>query len=273
MSPARVAFLIPLLSYLSTPVGLALAQDKPNDAANQNATQVKPGGIDQIGGPAGAPAQPRSAPGERTSTSVVTPQPGGIQITNTLTVSPPAAPPPAPAAQQPATPMQQPMQQMTPGAASPPAPPPVGAVQRRRTRMPEGSPRGTELVRYERKIRTGLTAAGVTMFATSYGLTVIAAAAVGTDCDPGASDLGCTTARWPLFIPVAGPFIQMGYLDGGNQGTARGLLALDGVLQAGGAVMAIVGVIAPKKVAIPVLTAGRFRVAPAGSGLMAMGSF
>lgn len=237
---------------------------------------------------AAAPARAEAALPPQT-----TPLPQGIQITNTLTVYPSAAgpypatvtttaaPPPSVIINTPPSP--------PPGPApSPPAvlsaPPPPAAASERAPRVEErappsegrrsGQPAG---VKYEHRMRSGLLGSGATLFLLSYGLSVVSAASFSTDCDPNTAQLGCTTQRWPLFVPVAGPFIQMGSLSGTNSGTARALLAVDGVLQAGGAAMALVGLLVPKRVAVPTVFAGRVRFSPltgaGGSGLLALGTF
>lgn len=234
---------------------------------------------------AGAPARAEAALPPQT-----TPLPQGIQITNTLTVYPSAAGPyPATvtttAAPPPSVIINTPP---APAAPSPPAvlsaPPPPGSAAERAPRVEERAPPGEARrsgqpagVKYEHRMRSGILGSGATLFLLSYGLSVVSAASFSTDCDPNSAQLGCTTQRWPLFIPVAGPFIQMGSLNGTNSGTARALLAMDGVLQAGGAAMALVGLLVPRRVAVPTVFAGRVRFSPlsgaAGSGLLALGTF
>lgn len=247
----RIAVVFFVFEGLISPIALARAEEKADantPASNQTAQSPR--------GATTSPA-PAASPGATTAVPQSPAAPSGIQITNTQTVNPPVGLPP-----------------MQPGAVAPPMPaapaaPSTPAV-REVEKAPGASPRSTAdprtqrglPFRYERHIRPGLTAAGVTLWVTSYALTILSAAIVGTNCDPGNAELGCTSARWPLFIPVAGPFVQMGYLEGTNSGTARALLAVDGVLQAGGAAMALIGLLAQKKVLVPVFTAGRFRLTP-----------
>jgi hypothetical protein len=94
----------------------------------------------------------------------------------------------------------------------------------------------------------GLFGSGLTLFLASYVATVIANGVINNDvCNANATSngaaatLGCRTSTWPLYVPLAGPWIQMGYLSGSNVTDGRLLLALDGVSQASGLVMMIVG--------------------------------
>ena len=94
--------------------------------------------------------------------------------------------------------------------------------------------------------RTGLIVGGLVTFGLSYGASVVAGAVKNDTCDSkygtDTSSYICRTQTWPLNVPLAGPFIQMGYVEGRGQNTIRALLAIDGVVQAGGLVMALVGI-------------------------------
>lgn len=141
---------------------------------------------------------------------------------------------------------------------------------------PRGALLGSQPVGYEYQPRYGLLASGLTLFGVSYLTTVIAAAAVGNRCISNQDfSLGCKTADWPIYIPVAGPFIQMGYLTGPGTGAGRALLAVDGVLQTGGIIMAIAGAASGRRV--PVYISKNVQLTPwagqAGAGLFAVGSF
>jgi hypothetical protein len=109
------------------------------------------------------------------------------------------------------------------------------------------------------RARSGLIAGGITMFAVPYLVSVLVGA--------GNADTGSDNA---LYIPVLGPFIQMGNekQNAGNCSTYSGFtscyggysassvaladvaLAVDGVLQTVGAVMFIVGIAVPKTVLV-----------------------
>jgi hypothetical protein len=141
---------------------------------------------------------------------------------------------------------------------------------------PRGVVVGTQPVGYEYKPRYGLIASGLTLFGVSYLTTVIAAAAVGNRCVSNQDfALGCKTADWPIYIPVAGPFIQMGYLTGPGTGAGRALLAIDGVLQTSGVILAIVGAASGKRQ--PVYVSKNVQISPwagqTGAGLFAVGRF
>lgn len=97
----------------------------------------------------------------------------------------------------------------------------------------------------ETRVRGGLIAGGAAMFGAAY-LPSLLAAAIGSDvCD---NLTNCHNSLWPLYIPVAGPFIALGTVPGSATGTV--FLLIDGALQAGGAAMLIVGIASPKTVLV-----------------------
>lgn len=164
----------------------------------------------------------------------------------------------------------QPGQPYDPNQPPPAYPPPTYAAPMPPQRVP---------IRYELRPRYGLIAGGASMLGAMYlitaiaGLATVAASDIAREvgCDGGA---GCPTAAWPLFVPVAGPFIQMGYLSGAGANTARVLLAFDGMVQLGGLAMIIAGSLARKKVPV---YAQRFQLLPmasaGGGGLLAQARF
>ena len=90
------------------------------------------------------------------------------------------------------------------------------------------------------RARVGLIAGGATMFGVPYLISVLVAA--------GGADSQCCTA---MYVPVVGPFIEMGNLHSGDASAdAVGgvFLAIDGVLQAVGVAMFIYGIAVPKTV-------------------------
>ena len=95
--------------------------------------------------------------------------------------------------------------------------------------------------------RTGLIIGGLVTFGVAYATSVVAGSIKEDHCDqlkdPSDSYI-CRTQSWPVYVPLAGPFIQMGYVDGNGKNTVRTLLAIDGVVQVGGAVLALVGIAA-----------------------------
>lgn len=175
----------------------------------------------------------------------------------------PAAPPPPPAAAPPQNTQIINNPTPTPGqvAASPVVVNPA----------PAGEP-----VHYRRRPSVGLISAGATIFTVSYLITVISAAVASDVCNSDAA-LGCREAAWPIYVPVVGPFMQMGYLSGQGANTGRALLAIDGVLQAGGVAMFAAGLVLWGKSEAQAHYSRRFQVAPyttaGGGGLMALGRF
>lgn len=85
-----------------------------------------------------------------------------------------------------------------------------------------------------------LMVSGGTLFAVTYLGTVLGAAIASDVCNAD-SALGCREAKWPIYIPIVGPFIQMGYISGSAANTGRAVLGIDGVLQAAGVGMFIAG--------------------------------
>ena len=64
-----------------------------------------------------------------------------------------------------------------------------------------------------RRMAGKLMAAGGTLFGATYLATVLGAA-IASDVCQADSSLGCRQASWPIYVPVVGPFIQMGYING-----------------------------------------------------------
>jgi hypothetical protein len=91
------------------------------------------------------------------------------------------------------------------------------------------------------RARTGLIAGGATMFGVPYLISILVAA--------GGADGNCCAAMW---IPVVGPFIEMGSLHSDSSSDAVGgiFLAIDGALQAVGVAMFVYGVAVPKTVLV-----------------------
>lgn len=93
--------------------------------------------------------------------------------------------------------------------------------------IPDGYRLGTE------KGGRGLTIAGISVFGGAYFLSLLGAFSSVSD---GGSNSGSYAA---LFIPVIGPWIVLG-TDDSNSGLA-GIMVLDGLAQAAGATMFIIG--------------------------------
>jgi hypothetical protein len=118
----------------------------------------------------------------------------------------------------------------------PPGPPP-GYFQ------PAFQPR---VAGYRMQPRIGLIIAGSVMLGSMWLISAVSGGVAEASCDPtyggGGSSYGCSTSYWPMYIPVLGPFIQMGFLpNDGTQGLALVGLAFDGLVQVSGLVMIIVG--------------------------------
>lgn len=127
--------------------------------------------------------------------------------------------------------------------------------------------------------RTGLVAGGLALSLGTYAVTALAGAIKSDTCRSGSVDTsstGCRTNTWPLYVPLAGPFIQMGYVNGTGAATLRTLLVLDGVVQIGGLAMAVVGALLPGE-RRRVAAIERLHLAPFGSstgaGMAAGGTF
>ncbi|MBX3192694.1 MAG: hypothetical protein KF819_37260 [Labilithrix sp.] len=118
------------------------------------------------------------------------------------------------------------------------------------------------------QIRKGLVIGGSITFGTMYILSVLTGAAMNDS-----KSLTKTDGSY-LFIPVAGPFLQMTRTSTSLGNT---VLAIDGIAQAAGAVMLIVGLTSPKTVLIRNDLA-EIRVTPVrlgqdGNGLGLVGTF
>ena len=123
------------------------------------------------------------------------------------------------------------------------------------------------------RIRKGLVIGGAILLGTMYIFSVLAGAAendvstaFGDDHDHGTF----------LFIPVLGPFLQIGKTDSDNS-TGKAFLVIDGVAQAAGAAMLIGGIVAPKTVLIrndlATISVVPMKVGAAGSGVGFVGKF
>lgn len=110
----------------------------------------------------------------------------------------------------------------------------------------QGVPPGYHL---ETRLRKGPVIAGSIMLGAGYlGSVAAATQFLANEGDDGSD-------AWPLFIPIAGPFITLGNLDfndnewGGLLFVVAGIpLILDGLLQTGGAALLIGGLASPKQI-------------------------
>ncbi|MBS2013356.1 MAG: hypothetical protein JST00_10740 [Deltaproteobacteria bacterium] len=135
------------------------------------------------------------------------------------------------------------------------------------------------------QMRKGLVIGGAITFGVMYLFSVIAGAAIDDSNKTRSVYNGTTYSTVPgksedsgtfLYIPVAGPFLQMTRTD---TATGNVFLAIDGVAQAAGATMLLVGLTSPKTVLIRndlaevKVTPMRMGMDGSGSGLGLVGTF
>lgn len=123
----------------------------------------------------------------------------------------------------------------------------------------------------EAKIRTGLVVGGAVTFGVLYLLSALVGAAIN---DVNKATSSSNDSGDFLFVPVAGPFLQMTKTE---TSTGNVFLAIDGIAQAAGATMLIVGLTSPKTVLVR-NDLGEVRVMPMrmgqnGGGLGLVGTF
>lgn len=123
----------------------------------------------------------------------------------------------------------------------------------------------------ESKIRTGLVVGGAVTFGVLYLLSALVGAAIN---DVNKATNSSNDSGDFLFVPVAGPFLQMTKTE---SSTGNVFLAIDGIAQAAGATMLIVGLTSPKTVLVR-NDLGEVRVTPMrmgqdGTGLGLVGTF
>jgi hypothetical protein len=123
----------------------------------------------------------------------------------------------------------------------------------------------------ETRTRTGLVVGGAVTFGTLYFFSLLVAAAV-SDANRATHSSG-DDANF-LYIPVAGPFLQMTKTE---SSTGNLFLGIDGIAQGAGAAMLIVGITSPKTVLVR-NDLGEVRVTPMrlgqdGNGLGLVGRF
>jgi hypothetical protein len=121
------------------------------------------------------------------------------------------------------------------------------------------------------RVRTGLVVGGSITFGIMYLFSILAAAAMNDSADRkySSSERGDF-----LFVPVAGPFLQMTKTETSSGNT---LLAIDGIAQAAGATMLIVGITSPRTVLVrndlAEVRVTPMQVGQSGSGLGLVGTF
>jgi hypothetical protein len=109
----------------------------------------------------------------------------------------------------------------------------------------------------EVRARTGMIVGGAVTFGVLYLFSVLAAAisadTAKTECSfnsYGSTQTSCDSSNpaAALYIPVAGPFIQMTHAA--NSSSENVMLAIDGIAQAAGAAMFVYGITSPKTVLV-----------------------
>jgi hypothetical protein len=101
----------------------------------------------------------------------------------------------------------------------------------------------------ETRPRRDLAIAGAVTFGIAWGLAAGSATGfmfLSDRLPPAGNGVPFGDVAW-LFVPVAGPFLQM---KAGGDGTVNALLALDGVAQIAGATLIVVGAAWPKTVVV-----------------------
>lgn len=123
----------------------------------------------------------------------------------------------------------------------------------------------------ESRVRTGLVVGGAVTFGVLYLLSALTGAAIN---DVNKATSSNNDSGDFLFVPVAGPFLQMTKTE---SSTGNVFLAIDGIAQAAGATMLIVGITSPKTVLVR-NDLGQVQVMPMrmgkdGAGLGLVGTF
>ena len=96
----------------------------------------------------------------------------------------------------------------------------------------------------ESRVRTGLVVGGAVTFGVLYLISALTGAAIN---DVNKATSSNNDSGDFLFVPVAGPFLQMTKTE---SSTGNVFLAIDGIAQAAGATMLIVGLTSPKTVLV-----------------------
>lgn len=123
----------------------------------------------------------------------------------------------------------------------------------------------------ETRVRSGLVVGGAVTFGVMYLLSVLVGAAIS---DTNRAFNNNKENGDFLYVPVAGPFLQMTKTESSSGNVT---LAIDGIAQAAGATMLIVGITSPKTVLVR-NDLGEVRVMPMrmgdkGGGLGLVGTF
>jgi hypothetical protein len=209
---------------------------------------------------------PPPPPGSAPAPAATPPPPAPPPAPPAPTEQPPPPPPPPATAPLPAQPLPPPGYAppgyAPPGYAPPqptagyPAPPPAGYAPPPQYATPPVGPRTIEYAEgrpvppgyhVEEHARTGLAVGG----GVTFGATWLLSAAIGAGLSEAwahDSDIGNDDTAWPLFIPVAGPFIGIGTMHA-SYGPGF-ILVMDGLAETGGLAMFIAGLAAKKQLLV-----------------------
>jgi hypothetical protein len=120
------------------------------------------------------------------------------------------------------------------------------------------------------RTRKGLIIGG----AVTLGATYLATAFIGAVAADFLKAEGSNTSVGPLFLPVAGPFLEIGETD---SAIARFYLAVSGLGQSAGAIMLLYGLTSSRSVLVRndqlIVTSIAPMIGPGASGLSVMGRF
>ncbi|HEX8113629.1 MAG TPA: hypothetical protein VF516_38120, partial [Kofleriaceae bacterium] len=120
------------------------------------------------------------------------------------------------------------------------------------------------------RTRKGLIIGG----AVTLGATYLATAFIGAVAADFLKAEGSNASVGPVFLPVAGPFLEIGQTD---SAIARFYLAVSGLGQTAGAIMLLYGLTSPRTVLVRndqlIVTSLAPMIAPGASGLAVVGRF
>jgi hypothetical protein len=130
-------------------------------------------------------------------------------------------------------------------------------------------------IRYEMRARTGLIIAGAVMLGGAWLMTAgVGAFANSLSCSGTTS---CSGVYWPLYVPLVGPFMELGLADKYTALDFSPALVLSGLAQLAGLSLIIAGAVAKHRVPVYASAPSRLTVSPyftpMSSGLVAVGSF
>jgi hypothetical protein len=167
-----------------------------------------------------------------------------LSASSALAQEPPPPPGPPPGAQPPPYYGQPPPPYGAPGPYGQPggyyAPPPVIYVTGPKVMDYEEGQPVPDGYHLQTRARRGLIIGGAVTFGSVYLLSAV----VGLSLEAGDRALGGTgDSYWPLYVPLAGPFIAIGTTNA--QGGGIFTLMIDGLAQVGGAAMLVGGIAAP----------------------------